>query len=135
MYNRYVPQADGSFRRSRIQEPMPSQPNRSPFSPGMREPPQRKPPFQQQGSCPPQQNNNPPQRPNDTPPQRNPPPTHFHNQCEHAAPSVGSFLKGLLPQNFDVEDLMVVLLLLLMSGNSGSDQNGALITLVIYLFL
>ena len=30
---------------------------------------------------------------------------------------------------------MVVLLLLLMSGNSGSDQNSALMTLVIYLFL
>ncbi|MGM9605066.1 MAG: hypothetical protein ACI3XG_08365 [Faecousia sp.] len=48
---------------------------------------------------------------------------------------MGSFLKGLLPQNFDTEDLMVVLLLLLMSGNSGNDQNAALMTLVIYLFL
>lgn len=60
---------------------------------------------------------------------------HFHHQFDHPAPSVGSFLKGLLPQNFDVEDLIVVLLLLLMSGNSGSDQNGALMTLAIYLFL
>ena len=54
---------------------------------------------------------------------------------ESPAPSVGSFLRGLLPQNFDTEDLMVVLLLLLMSGNSGKDQNAALMTLVIYLFL
>ena len=30
---------------------------------------------------------------------------------------------------------MVVLLLLLMSGHSGNDQNSALMTLVIYLFL
>ena len=58
-------------------------------------------------------------------------PSHY----EAPAPSVGSFLKGLLPQNFDTEDLMVVLLLLLMSGNSGKDQNAALMTLVIYLFL
>lgn len=131
MYNRYVPQADGSFRRSRIQEPIPNQPNRPPSFPGMREPPQRQPPPQQQDNC--QQGNAP--RQNCPPPQRNPPPTHSGGQWEHSAPSVGSFLRGLLPQNFDVEDLMVVLLLLLMSGNSGSDQNGALITLVIYLFL
>lgn len=131
MYNRYVPQADGSFRRSRIQEPIPNQPNRPPSSPGTREPPQRQPPPQQQDSC---QQGNPP-RQSCPPPQRNPPPTHSGGQWEHSAPSVGSFLRGLLPQNFDVEDLMVVLLLLLMSGNSGSDQNGALITLVIYLFL
>lgn len=131
MYNRYVPQADGSFRRSRIQEPIPNQPNRPPSSPGMREPPQRQPPPQQQDNC--QQGNAP--RQSCPPPQRNPPPAHSGGQWEHSAPSVGSFLRGLLPQNFDVEDLMVVLLLLLMSGNSGSDQNGALITLVIYLFL
>ena len=49
--------------------------------------------------------------------------------------SIGDFLGRLLPAGFDTEDLMVVVLLLLMSGNSGKDQNAALMTLVIYLFL
>lgn len=66
---------------------------------------------------------------------RNPPPARRPPVSDNGAGSVGSFLKGLLPQNFDTEDLMVVLLLLLMSGNSGTDQNAALMTLVIYLFL
>ena len=68
-------------------------------------------------------------------PPRNPPPTRRPPAYDNGAGSVSSFLKGLLPQNFDTEDLMVVLLLLLMSGNSGTDQNAALMTLVIYLFL
>lgn len=54
---------------------------------------------------------------------------------ENIPVGVGSFLKGLLPKNFDTEDLIVVLLLLLISGNSTKDQNGALMTLGIYLFL
>ena len=127
MYNRYVPQADGSFRRSRIPEPTPKQQEAPPAAPAAPEPPPREPPQQQSSS--------PPPRYHDSSPQRNPPPIRPHNQYDHPAPSVGSFLKGLLPQNFDAEDLMVVLLLLLMSGNSGSDQNGALMALVIYLFL
>ena len=124
MYNRYVPQADGSFRRSRMPEPAAVQRQEAP--------PQPRP--AQQEAPPPQQIDPPPRQPY-SPPPRNYPPTRPHSQYGHPAPSVGSFLKGLLPQNFDVEDLMVVLLLLLMSGNSGGDQNGALMTLVIYLFL
>lgn len=49
--------------------------------------------------------------------------------------SISGFLKGLFPQNLDAEDLMVVLLLLLMSGQGNDDQNSALMTLGIYLFL
>ena len=49
--------------------------------------------------------------------------------------SIGNFLGRLLPAGFDTEDLMVVLLLLLMSGNGGSGPNMPLITMLIYLFL
>lgn len=49
--------------------------------------------------------------------------------------NVSSFLRQLLPANFDTEDLMVVLLLLLMSNKNANGQNNALLTLVIYLFL
>ena len=49
--------------------------------------------------------------------------------------SVTGFLKQLLPKDFDAEDLVVVLLLLLMAGDCRENQNTALLTLVLYLFL
>lgn len=49
--------------------------------------------------------------------------------------SIGDFLGQLLPAGFDTEDLIVVLLLLLMSGNCDSGPNMPLITVLIYLFL
>ena len=45
------------------------------------------------------------------------------------------FFRNLLPQSFDTEDLLIVLLLLLMAGDCQEDQNIALLTLVLYLFL
>ena len=127
MYNRYIPQADGSFRRSRVPEPTSNQPQRE-RSQQVRPEAERKEPPQSQSAFEPQ--------PREVShPQRGAHSTWNTPYHESPAPSVGSFLKGLLPQSFDTEDLMVVLLLLLMSGNSGKDQNAALMTLVIYLFL
>lgn len=57
-----------------------------------------------------------------------------HTQTVQNA-SAFDFFKHLLPKNFDVEDLMIVLLLLLMAGDCQEDQNTALLTLVLYLFL
>jgi hypothetical protein len=48
---------------------------------------------------------------------------------------VGSFLKRLLPKDFDTGDLMIVLLLLLMAGDCQDDQNTALLTLALYFFM
>ncbi len=48
---------------------------------------------------------------------------------------MGSFLKQLLPKNFDTGDLLIVLLVLLLAGDQEQDQNHALLTLAIYLFL
>ena len=48
---------------------------------------------------------------------------------------IGSFFRQLLPANFDTEDLLIVLLLLLMSPDQGEDQGWALLTLALYLFL
>ncbi len=48
---------------------------------------------------------------------------------------MGSFLRNLLPGNFDTEDLLIVLLLLLMSGECQEDGNLPLLTLALYLFL
>ena len=45
------------------------------------------------------------------------------------------FLRHLLPRDFDTGDLLVVILLLLMSGDCQEDQNTALLTLALYLFM
>lgn len=46
-----------------------------------------------------------------------------------------SFLKRLLPRDFDTGDLLIIVLLLLMAGDCAEDRNTALLTLVLYLFL
>ena len=81
MYNRYIPQPDGTYRRRPADVPQPQQPPQDSFL------------------------------------------------------GIGNFLHQLLPKDFCMEDLMVVLLLLLMSGNGEEDQNFALLTLGLYLFL
>ena len=96
MYNRYIPQQDGTFRRK--QEPDMARPT----------PPRPKPP--EPPPCP--------------PPHRDPP----------MEDSVSGFLKRLIPKDFDTGDLIVVLLLL-MSGDCREDRNLPLLTLSLYLFL
>lgn len=123
MYNRYIPQADGTFLRSRMQEPAPN-PEEEYISPA-------EPPAPQQPVSIPAQHK---QATPDQPRQMNARHQSRGQKRNPSPDSVGNFLKQLLPQNMDTEDLIVVLLLLLMSGN-GDQQNNALLTLVIYLFL
>jgi len=125
MYNRYIPQPDGSFRRSRIQDqPAPCPPTAPCPPPEPSYPPQ-------EPSCPPPEAPCPPRNPSrpsqGCKPRR--PPEH------HEAPGLGGFLRRLLPGDFDTGDLMIVLLLLLMAGDCQEDQNTALLTLALYLFL
>jgi len=111
VYNRYIPQGDGSYRR----RSMPEQPPRS-FSPSP-EPPRPEPcpePPPVCDSC-----------PHREPPRREPP----------RQPESLGFLRQLLPGNFDAEDLLIVLILLLMSGDSREDGKLPLLTLALYLFL
>lgn len=127
MYNRYIPQPDGSFHRrqypdasAHVDAPDHSQPNQDPQAP-------------QAEQC------------NAPPP---PPPISHHQSCcrcrsckykkppaESHGGGIGVFLKQLLPKDFDTGDLMVILLLLLMSSDSSEDQNTTLLTLALYLFL
>lgn len=119
MYNRYIPQSDGSYRRNRIGDPPPQRPVPPP-------PPQAPPVAPMLPSCPPE------------PPVRRPlPPRAPVTREKKPAESlgIGTFLKNLLPRSFDTEDLLIVLLLLLMSGDCKEDQNTALLTLVLYLFV
>lgn len=112
MYNRYIPQPDGSYRRNRIQDPQrPAPPPQAPA--GTYDPPRE--PV-----------NMPPPKNNGRPSHRRPPSTPI---------PAGSFLRQLLPGNLDTEDLLVVILLLLMAGDSEESRNTALLTLALYLFL
>lgn len=136
MYNRYIPQPDGSYRRNRVpdmasetprpmpprEEPRRNPPPQEPSPPEQEAPPCRngQPRGQTRGSGRP----TPPPRPN--PPQQTPP---------RRDTGVGGFLRQLLPKDFSTEDLLVVLLLLLMAGDCQEDQNTALLTLALYLFL
>lgn len=114
MYNRYVPQSDGTYQRNRLPDQIPPPPKPCPQ-------PERPHPV-----CPVP---DPPKRPA-------PPPRPRPRPCrEPEGGSITGFLKQLLPKNFDTSDLLVVLLLLLMSGDCQEDQNTALLTLALYLFL
>ena len=93
MYNRYIPQQDGSYRKNR----MPDQPAPPPEPPVPPAPP-----------CPPP------------------------SRTGHSA---WGFLRQLLPKDLDTGDLLIILLLLLMAGDCKEDQNTALLTLALYLFL
>ena len=108
MYNRYVPQADGSYRRNRMEEQRQSQP-------------QPQPPCHPEAPQPPCEEIEPPQQ--------------HPCQPKHQPQHVGGFLRQLLPKNFDTADLIIILLLLLLSGDCEEDKTTAMLTLVLYLFL
>ncbi len=111
MYNRYVPQSDGTYRRNVIPDrPVPPPPPQPSCPPPTQEPP-----------CPPPKPPKPEPKPHFPPPRQNAP--------------AGDFLRGLLPRNLDTGDLLILLLLLLMAGDCREDRNTALLTLALYLFM
>lgn len=120
MYNRYIPQPDGTYRRNRMQEAIPTQERQTYSPPPPPEPKQEPAPI----PCSHCVRSPSPRRPAPPRPPRRP-----------EQNSVTGFLKQLLPRDFEAEDLIVVLLLLLMSGDCQENQNTALLTLVLYLFL
>ena len=46
-----------------------------------------------------------------------------------------SFLQNIFPRELDAGDLLIIILLLLVSGDCPDEQNNALLTLAIYLFM
>ena len=106
MYNHYIPQSDGSYRRSAQQE------NRRPAPPPKPrpEPPQEYPPE--------------PPKPAPPPPCPPPPPQG----------SLLDFFKGRLPRGLDTADLMIVFLLLLMNKDDEGGLSPVL-TLALYFLL
>lgn len=121
MYNRYIPQSDGSYQRSRLPDQASTPPHRTPERKAPPPPPPERTqpaPCLQPSPCP-------PPRPRRERPETPPVP----------GLGIGSFLKNLLPREFDTEDLLVILLFLLMSKDCREDQNSALLTLALYLFM
>lgn len=122
MYSRYIPQPDGSFRRTYVQEQTAEIPS------------------PEQASCPTPQ----PAPPVQTPKQKVPPrPCPRSRQLRsdqreryaQRKETPGDFLKNLLPKDFDTSDLFVVLLLLLMAGDNSEDRSTALLTLALYFIM
>ncbi len=115
MYNRYIPQSDGSFRRHSTPEPQIRSYHPSPSPPPEAPRPEPCPdPTPVCDDC--------PHRPQ---PRREPPKDR----------GAFTFLKNLLPPGLDSEDLLILLLLLLMGSECREDRNLPLLTLALYLFL
>lgn len=127
MYNRYVPQSDGSYCRTRLPDSPPRQTAAAQQW--------KKLPANAETIEPETQNNK------STPLPCQKPSGCVKNSQRKFTPqnpsysNIGNFLKQILPSNFDTADLIVVLLLLLISGDNSEDQNNALLTLALYLFM
>lgn len=115
MYNRYIPQPDGSYRKSRMQEPQ------------RRNPPWHAPSAPKKEGYPPSQSilESEPKGPSDD---------NFAPVRKESEGILG-FFKNLLPRDLDTGDLMIILLLLLISGDCEDDKNTTLLTLALYFFM
>lgn len=136
MYNRYVPQSDGTFRKSRVPETPKADSRRPSPPPKPPEKPRISQPICKPGTRPPMTYRRRPPRPE---PRLNKPAEPVPEKREPCPPErdgrISSFLRQLLPKGLCTEDIFVILLLLLMCGDNEEGKNNALLTLVIYLFL
>ena len=130
MYNRYVPQPDGSFRRNYIPDPPPPHKPTPTSEPECPPPPPRRPAPPPEPECPPPPE---PECPQPIPDKGHPQQDHLRKPWQNTG--AGDFLRRLLPKNLDTGDLMVIILLLLMAGDCAEDKNTALLTLALYLFM
>ena len=125
MYNRYIPQPDGSYRKNRVPEPQ------RPAQPAGQHAPRHspaRPPVQE--VCPPQEKKDrPAPAPKPCPQQAERKQTPGHSD------SITGFFKQLLPKDMDTADLLIIILLLLMAGDCEEDRNNALLTLALYFFM
>ena len=111
MYNHYIPQSDGSFRKNSV--PDQSRRPQKPSSPSPPPPPPPEPPKQE--PC--------------------PPPVH-EPYCPPSPPqSPLSFLKKLLPKDMDTADLIIIALLLLIGVEDDCDDLAPLLTIALYFLL
>lgn len=131
MYNRYSPQRDGTYQRSRVPEP-------SAVRPARPRPPA--PPKQEQHCAPPEQAPCPPPCPTPEPPCPPPPCPTPEPPCpcqgHHGEPrSATGFFRDLLPKNMDTGDLLLLLILLLLMQDGTDDAPSALLTIALFFLL
>lgn len=122
MYNRYVPQPDGSYRKNRVPEPgRPQIQQRPPAPPKQKQEASTQPVCEAPLPCPPAHTE---QSPRPCP-----------RKAQSTQDSISSFFKQLLPKDLDTADLLIIILLLLMAGDREEDRSNALLTLALYFFL
>ena len=122
MYNHYIPQSDGSYRRSRIPEQQRQSRRSAPIpSPA---PAPRPEPAPEEPPCP---ASSPPASPVCAPAQNVPE--------QHGTGGILSFLKGLLPRQIDTDDLLIILLIFLMNREEDCDGLSPMLTLALYFLL
>ena len=123
MYNRYIPQPDGSYRKNRVPDP----PQRHMHSRPIPPPPPADDPCPQNEHCQPEF------IPCKNETEEKCRPIHNHAGPKHT--DAGDFLRKLLPKDLDTGDLLIIILLLLMAGDCEGEKNTALLTLLLYFFL
>ena len=106
MYNHYIPQSDGSFRKNSVPEQ-----NRRPPKPQPPPPPPPKPPD--------------PPKPEPCAPSAPPQPPQ----------SPLALLKKLLPKDMDTTDLIIIALLLLIGLEDDCDDLAPILTIALYFLL
>ncbi len=122
MYNHYIPQSDGSYRRSSIPEQQRQSRRSAPIpSPA---PAPRPEPAPEEPPCP---ASSPPASPVCAPAQNVPE--------QHGTGGILSFLKGLLPRQIDTDDLLIILLIFLMNREEDCDGLSPMLTLALYFLL
>lgn len=124
MYNHYIPQSDGSFRRNPVPEPNRRPPRQGPPVPTPAPPPSPTPPPAPAPPPPP------PERPEGPPP---PPPKPEPGPPPRERPL--DFLRRLLPKELDVYDLLIIGLLLLLSSDEQQESLSPLLTIALYFIL
>ena len=124
MYNHYIPQSDGSYRRSSIPDPPRQQQHRPPM------------PFQR-----PEHRPEPEQSPQKTVPEAPPPPQEYppaHNEVmrpQRQELGILSSLRRLLPKEIDSFDLVIIVLLLMLSQDENDGDIAPLLTIALYFLL
>jgi len=106
MYNRYIPQPDGSYRRNPVHSAPQQRRRAQPIPPPQNDDKHTETDCPDEVPCPAKQGH-----------------------------SAGDFLRQLLPKNLDTGDLLIIVLLLLMSADCEDEKNSALLTLALYLFM
>ena len=140
MYNHYIPQSDGSHRRSSVPDSRrpPQRPQNPPQRPEQRQEPRHNSQPEPRRDSRPEPHRDPRPEPKPEPPRCDaqpeplpcPQPPRKDGDCE----GLWSFLKGLLPREIDTADLMILFLLLLMNKDA-EDSLSPMLTLALYFLL